>query len=78
MNKKIFFGFGQLTKETPKFALWLFRITLILTTVATFVIAADPFFNDAFKVRATVYLKAFDMVIFGFSKLFGAEVTDEQ
>ena len=75
--EKTKFGFGQLTSKTPSWAIWIFRIVFILTTVATFVIAADPTINDALKVRIGVYLKGLDMFLYGFSKLFGVEVQEE-
>jgi hypothetical protein len=68
------FGFDAITQETPIWAKWVFRIVFLLTTVATFVIAADPAIADDLKVRLTVYLKALDMIVFGLSKLFGIEL----
>lgn len=68
------FGPKAIVKQTPMWAKWMFRIVFILTTAATFVIASDPGIPDALKVRIGVYLKGFDMLVFGFSKLFGEEV----
>lgn len=66
-------GIDQIKNETPQWALWMFRITIILTTVATFIIASDPAISDDLKVRIGVYLKGLDMIVLGFSKLFGVE-----
>ncbi|SEV89032.1 hypothetical protein SAMN05428988_0169 [Chitinophaga sp. YR573] len=70
------FGLDQVGNETPKWSKWMFRITIILTTVAAFVIAADPGIPDIIKVRIGVYLKGLDMLVLGFSKMFGVEVQD--
>lgn len=65
------FGIEALKQDTPNWAKWVFRITFILTTVATFVIASDPAISADLKVRIGVYLKGLDMFIYGVSKLFG-------
>lgn len=78
--KKQNMGFATkqaILSETPKWAQWTFRVTFILTTVATFVIASDPHLTDDVKVRIGVYLKGLDMVIYGVSKLFGVDVKEE-
>jgi hypothetical protein len=74
MRKKTNFGVKQLKTKTPEWAKWMFRGTLIITSVAVFVLASDPGMTDDFKIRAAVYLKALDLLVFGFSKMFGVEV----
>lgn len=69
------FGFDQLVNETPLWAKWSFRVTLLLVAVATFIIAADPAITDAVKVRINVYLEALTMTVYGLSKMFG--ISDE-
>lgn len=59
---------------SPAWATWMFRITLLLTSVIVFVIASDPGIPDDLKVRISVYLKALDLLIFGFSKMFGITI----
>ena len=71
------FGLNQITNSTPLWASWLFRIVFILTTAATFVIASDPTINDSLKVQIGVYMKGLDMLIYGFSKMFGVKVTED-
>lgn len=71
MKSKTTFGVPSLTRKTPMWAKWMFRITFIATTVAAFVIASDPAIADELKVRLSVYMKGMDMFIFGLSKLFG-------
>lgn len=70
---KTTFGLPSLTKQTPEWAKWVFRFTFVFTTVAAFVVSADPGIPDPLKVRIGVYLKAFDMLIYGVSKLFGEQ-----
>ncbi len=63
------------TKPSPVWATWLFRIVFILTGVATFIIAADPALEAATKVRIGIYLKGFDMVIWGITRAIGVDVS---
>jgi hypothetical protein len=74
MAKETSFGVKAITRKTPEWAKWTFRVVFILTTVATFIIASDPAINDALKVRIGVYLKGLDMLIYGVSKLFGEDI----
>jgi hypothetical protein len=68
------FGISQVTNTTPKWANVILVLTIMLTTVAAFVVASDPGIADAVKVRIGVYLKGFDMLIAGISRLFGIEL----
>ena len=70
-------GISQVTQPTPLWASWMFRIVFILTTAATFVIAGEPTIDDATKVRIGLYLKGFDMVVYGVSKMFGIDPKEE-
>lgn len=63
--------FGAISQPTPIWAKWFFRGTLIVTSVVVFTLASDPGIPDEVKIRATVYLKALDLLVFGFSKMFG-------
>jgi len=69
--KKTKFGANAIGLQTPQWAKWVFRIFMSLTTVAAFIIANDPRISDQTKVIVGVYLKAADMLVFGFSKMFG-------
>jgi hypothetical protein len=60
-------------KPTPAWATWIFRVVFLLTTAATIVIAADPDIKDKTKVKISVYLKAFDFVIWGVGRGLGVE-----
>jgi hypothetical protein len=68
------FGISQLGSDTPKWANVALGLTIVLTTVAAFVVASDPGISDAIKVRITVYLKGVDMLVLGVSRLFGIEL----
>lgn len=63
--------------KTPLWAKNVFRITLLLTSVATFVIAADTTIEPETAVRIGAYLKGLDLLIFGLSKMIGVEVKKE-
>jgi hypothetical protein len=71
------FGFGQFENETPMWAINSFRITLLLTFVATFIVATDQEIPRELAVRIGVYLKALDLLVFGISKMFGVEIEEK-
>ena len=71
------FGIDQITKETPMWAKWMFRIVFLLTTVAVFIISAEPSIDDALKVRLNLYLTGLDMLVYGLSKMFGVKLKKE-
>lgn len=70
--------FGAITSTTPIWAKWVFRGTLIVTSVATFIIAGDSHISAETAVRVGVYLKGLDLLAFGFSKLFGVTLDNEK
>jgi len=69
--------FGAITATTPQWAKWVFRGTLILTSVATFIIAGDSKIDADLAVRIGVYLKGLDLLAFGFSKMFGITLDEK-
>jgi hypothetical protein len=76
-QSKITFGIKGLENRTPTMAKNAFRITLLLTSIATFIIAGDAQINPELAVRIGVYLKALDLLVFGISKMFGVEVEEK-
>lgn len=68
----------SVTKPTPTWATWAFRIVLILTTAATMIIASDPAIPDAMKVRIGVYLKGLDFIVWGVSRMLGIDVEESK
>lgn len=70
--------FGAITAVTPTWAKWVFRGTLILTSVATFIVASDAAIKAETALRVTVYLKGLDLLAFGFSKLFGVTLDENK
>lgn len=68
-------------KPTPAWATWVFRIVFLLTTATTIIISSEPDITDQVKVKLSVYLKAFDFVIWGLARGIGVskeEITHEQ
>jgi hypothetical protein len=61
------------TKPTPMWATWVFRIVFLLTTAATYIIATDNTIDDDTKVRIFMYLKGFDVVIWGIGRGIGVD-----
>lgn len=76
MTKKTTHAFNAkaINGETPKWAKYTFRICLLLTSVATFIIASDTAIPAETAVRIGVYLKAADLVVFGLSKMIGVTI----
>jgi hypothetical protein len=58
---------------TPAWATWIFRIVFLLTTATTVVIAAEPDITDKTKVKWNVYLRAFDVVVWGIARGIGVK-----
>lgn len=71
------FGISQIKNETPKWAIWIFRITFLLTTAATGYIASTNLIADNVKYELVLLLKFLDFLIFGISKLFGVNPKSE-
>lgn len=70
------FGITQIGKKTPLWVKWVCAFFILLTTVATFVIAGDPAIHNDIKVRIGLYLKGADMLILGVSQMFGFKLKD--
>lgn len=77
METQTIFGPGQLTKQTPSWANWLFGIVYALCTVGIQVIGGDAAISDAVKVRVINYMRGAEASIFLFSRMFGVKVKDE-
>lgn len=68
------FGIDQIGKPTPLWAKNMFRVVFVLTTVASFWVGASTLIEPLYKAELMLGLKSLDMIIFGFSKLFGVEL----
>jgi len=68
------FGKAQLKNETPQWAKWMFRVTLVLTTAISIWVAGTNLIDDSIKYEIILLLKCIDPVVMGFSKLFGVDV----
>jgi hypothetical protein len=66
-----------LQAETPRWAKNMFRLTFIVTSAFTIFIAGTNLFSEATKYELMLGLKALDAIIYGFSKMFGIEITEE-
>jgi uncharacterized membrane protein len=74
-ENKLVVGFSGVNKPTPKWATYLFRVVFILTGVVTFIVAADPAVKPEVAYRIGIYLKGLDMAVWGFTRIFGIEVS---
>ena len=63
--------FGAINSATPGWAKWIFRATLILTSVLSFWIASTGLISEPIKLEIVLALKGLDLLTFGFSKMFG-------
>ncbi len=70
------FGKKAIGLETPLWAKWIFRVFMILSGAATFIVASDPNIPNDIKISVAVWLKGADMVVFGISKMFGISVDE--
>ena len=68
--------FGKINEPTPEWAKWMFRITAIVTTAIAFYVAGSTFVPAQYKTEVLLALKSLDMIVLGFSKMFGV-VEDE-
>jgi|GEM_PF-6380865 len=68
------FSVKALNSTTPKWAKNMFRITLLLTSVASFIVVSDEIIPAETGERVLLYLRAFDILIYGLSKMFGVEI----
>jgi hypothetical protein len=57
--------------ESPLWAKWVFRGTLIVTSAITLVIAGTQLISEANKFEVLLMLKGIDALAYGFSKMFG-------
>ncbi len=73
MEEKIKFGFGQIVKETPQFAKWMFRIVLYATSALTLIINVVTEIPEPIKLMITKYSLYAVTLVHGFSKMFGIE-----
>ena len=68
------FSVKALNSTTPNWAKNMFRITLLLTSVASFILVSDEAIPAETVGRIMLYLRAFDLLVYGLSKMFGIEI----
>lgn len=72
------FGISQIKNHNPKWVKITFAIVILLTTAATFLIASEPRIPNGLKVEIGVYIKTFEIIVFGLSKMFGIEIDKQE
>lgn len=76
-DQKIIFGSPTAFKSrTPAAANWVFRVVFLLTLAAGIIIAGEPHIPDDVKVRIFLYMKGFDVFIWGIGRGFGIKKAD--
>lgn len=70
--------FGAITASTPQWAKWMFRITLLFTTGLTLWLAGTNLISATNKFEFALILKVIDGAVYGFSKMFGIVLKDEE
>lgn len=79
MKKKTHaFSVKALNSTTPKWAKNMFRVTLLLTSVASYVIVSDETVAAETAERIILYLRALDLLVYGLSKMFGVEIQENE
>jgi hypothetical protein len=68
------FGTEQVAKQTPMWAKWMFRSTLLLTTAIAMYVAGTTLIGQTAKLEIVLLLKCIDPLMLGFSKMFGVEI----
>jgi heme/copper-type cytochrome/quinol oxidase subunit 4 len=72
-QKTTFGTMAAIKAETPRWAKYLFRSITVATTVIAFWIAGTALVAEPIKLEIVLILKAVDLAVLGFTKLFGVE-----
>lgn len=73
------FGTNQIKQTTPTWAIWMFRITFLLTKIIVGYIAATNLLSPESKYEVTLFLTLLiDPLAFGLSKMFGVPIEEEK
>lgn len=78
MKTKTSFGLNQVGNTTPQWAKWMFRGTIVVTAVIAFWVGGTSTLSSELKEEMLLMLKAIDMAVFGLSKMFGIEITNDK
>jgi len=71
-------SFLAVSATTPDWAKWIFRGTLLVTSVLTIWIASTALISEANKLEIILVFKALDALAFGLSKMFGITLDDSK
>jgi hypothetical protein len=73
------FGLNQINTTTPLWAKWFFRIVFLFNKIIIGYIAATNLISPEARYEITLFLTlVIDPLAFGFSKMFGIKVEDEE
>lgn len=72
--EKVKFGFGQISKKTPEYATWIFRIVLYAAALANFVVDVVTEIPPDIKVIIAKYSVYAVTLTHGITKMFGITV----
>lgn len=77
MDNRTTVKFGAINSPKPQWATWMFRSVAILTTVIAFWVGSTQLLADEAKVETVLALKSVDMLVLGFSNLFGVTLSEK-
>lgn len=76
---KQIFGLNQMNSTTPTWAKWFFRIVFLFNKIIVAYIAATNLISPEAKYEITLFLTLIiDPLAFGFSKMFGITVEENE
>lgn len=77
MEQKVKFGWGQIQKEAPEWAPWIFRSWFIISKAFLGWLAATHLVSQNFLYETTIAITLLiDPIIYGISKMFGIQVEE--
>lgn len=77
-DTKLAVGLAAINKPTPVWAKWIFRGTLIVTTVLSAWVAATGLVAPEVKNEILLVFKGLDALAFGASKMFGLKLDEDK
>jgi hypothetical protein len=75
--KTTFGSLDAIKAPTPKWAVYTFRITTVVTTAIAVWIAGTGLIHQQAKLEIVLALKSLDTIVYGISKLFGVAPKEE-
>jgi hypothetical protein len=72
------FGLDQVSKPTPIWSKWAFRVFFYLSSITTVIVTTDDNISANTAKQVTKYLAFATMFVHGASKLFGVEIDENE